>query len=521
VENKDSARIKEIKKSLSYGPPGHIDKAVFSLKNRPLKYPTSQYEKKIFAQLKEHAPPELHKKISLLQELKTMLLSVSSINDLPEKLLRLSPFRRFESCHVLIHEKGKPVGENYVHDYASLGNSKTITIQNFNSLFNLIKKSKNKIFSQSITLKDDLDMVGNFLGKEIDLKNYSVICLISRNSFLSPSQDEQENFYLATSLLPPLLYKVLNTDKNNQTVDLLIKTLRVFPGKISVTDSHRVIFSNDVASGSSDSSTTTFALDDKSLLSLELSTIDKDQVTAEIYHTQRVSLLGELLNTLQHELSNPLFGLSLTAQLLQNDTNTSDSSLTLNEICQNAKRSQTIIKNFSHLYNDAEQLQSVKIYHLVEEVITLTKSETREIKKEIQTIGFSKDNDVEILTNQTYLNQIIFNLIINAAQAIKATTYFPLKNVIIIKIIKLDTSLSIHVVDDGQGVPLELENNIFNPFFTTKTTGTGLGLSICQNLAKKLETQITFKNNSPFPGATFSIELSLATGEKIEKNTVN
>jgi nitrogen fixation/metabolism regulation signal transduction histidine kinase len=59
--------------------------------------------------------------------------------------------------------------------------------------------------------------------------------------------------------------------------------------------------------------------------------------------------------------------------------------------------------------------KKIQLYQLVEEIITLTKSETREIKKEIVAIGFSKNQDLEFFTNPTYLGQIIFNLIINTS----------------------------------------------------------------------------------------------------------
>jgi signal transduction histidine kinase len=512
VEDQDPARIKEIKKNLSIRHGDSLGTGVLALKSRPLKYPSTQYERKVFSQIKENSNGFLQHKISQTLELGHLLLTTHSIYELSECLLRLFPFKQFESCHVLVHEKGKPVGDNYVYDHATFGNTKTISIQNFNSPYNLIKKSKNKIFTQSLTLKDDLDVVGNFLGKEIDLKNYSVICLISRNSFLSPSQAEQDDFYLVTSLLPPLLNKILNSEKNNHTLDLLIKALKVFPEKITVRDSQRVIFTNNLLSTPPTSTITTFALDNTNLLSLELSTMSKDQITAEIFHSQRIALLGELLNTLQHELSNPLFGLNLTAKLLQNESNTPESNLTLDEICQNAKRSQKIIKNFSHLYSDLPEEKQIKLYEFVEEVITLTKSETREIKKEIEAIGFSKEFDLGLAINPTYLSQILFNLIINAAQSIKATTSETSKNKIVIKMIKKPPLVEISVIDDGAGIPIHLFGNIFSPFFTTKASGTGLGLSICQNLAKKLHSEITFKNNSPFPGATFSIDLPLAPG---------
>jgi C4-dicarboxylate-specific signal transduction histidine kinase len=198
-----------------------------------------------------------------------------------------------------------------------------------------------------------------------------------------------------------------------------------------------------------------------------------------------------------------------------------DCNTTLREICQNAARSQTIIKNFSHLYSDPEEVKTVNLYQLIEEVITLTKSETREIRKEIKSSGFIKDNNLEITTNPTYLNQILFNLILNAAQSIKSTPFNSLKNRIIINMLKNEKTVTVHIIDDGAGVPVELQNSIFKPFFTTKKTGTGLGLSICQNLANKLDSKITFQNNSPLPGATFSIDLALATGVSREKNTAN
>jgi C4-dicarboxylate-specific signal transduction histidine kinase len=116
---------------------------------------------------------------------------------------------------------------------------------------------------------------------------------------------------------------------------------------------------------------------------------------------------------------------------------------------------------------------------------------------------------VEIETNSTCLTQIIFNLIINAGQAIKSVNSRTNNNSIIIKLKKNEHTVTISVIDDGPGVKAELISNIFDPFFTTKESGTGLGLSICQNLAKQLETKIHFQNNSPFPGANFSINLPL------------
>ena len=139
----------------------------------------------------------------------------------------------------------------------------------------------------------------------------------------------------------------------------------------------------------------------------------------------------------------------------------------------------------------------------------MTKSETKEIQKRIECIGFQSTDLLDIETNSTCLTQIIFNLIINAGQAIKSANVRVNQNSIVVKLTKEHKMITIAVVDDGPGVKSELINNIFEPFFTTKDSGTGLGLSICQNLARQLGSKIHFQNNSPFPGATFSINLPL------------
>ena len=182
---------------------------------------------------------------------------------------------------------------------------------------------------------------------------------------------------------------------------------------------------------------------------------------------------------------------------------------TLTEICHNANRSQTIIKNFSNLYGDHSDSKKIKIYKFIEEVITLTKSETKEIQKRIEVIGFPDPDLIEIETNPTCLTQIIFNLIINAAQAIKSVDFNRQTSLINIVLEKNDDKIKIAVIDNGPGVKSEIVKAIFDPFFTTKESGTGLGLSICQNLAHQLGTKIHFQNNSPFPGATFSLNLPI------------
>ncbi len=510
MEDQSFARIKEIKKLLSSG---FSELSNAEYKSKPLRFTKSVFERKMLLSLRLTKQKEIERRYLNKEELRKLLFSISEVKELPAAILNLPPFSSFESCHVLVHEKGKPVGQNYLAQYGKNQETTLIGVQSFNSLFNLVKKSKNKIFNQSINLKDDLAVVGNFFAREIDLKNYSVIYLVSRNSFLPPSIEEQEEFQGLSLFLHPLLVKILNKEKNDLKKEVLKKSLENFPERISVLKNNHTIFTNKKYDDQENLNFMIFPLDSDGQVTMELSNLSKDQISTELYHSQRVSLLGELLNTLQHELSNPLFGLNLTSSILESETTNPETKSILAEISQNANRSQTIIKNFSNLYNDQQEFKKIKLYRFVEEVITLTKSETREIYKSIQCVGFDPGDprgDLEITTNPTCLTQIIFNLTINAAQAIKELPGNDFrKNNIVIKLEKSNDFVIISIIDDGPGVKSEDVATIFEPFFTTKDSGTGLGLSICQNLAVQLGSKIELKNNSPLNGATFSITLPI------------
>jgi hypothetical protein len=213
VEDQNPAGIKEVKSFIS-SPDSEL--ASFSLKVKPLRFSKNSFEKKIFQNIKNlKTNPELEAKFHFKEELRRLLLSTSEARELPKAILKLPLLNSFESSHLLVHEKGKPVGQNYFFNHSNYEETKLIGVQSFNSLFSLIKKSKNKIFNLSPNLKDDLDVLGNFLAKEIDFTNYSVIYLISRNSFLPPSMEEQNLFQNLSEHLRPLLTRILDKEKKD------------------------------------------------------------------------------------------------------------------------------------------------------------------------------------------------------------------------------------------------------------------------------------------------------------------
>src|SRR5690606_31943138 len=102
------------------------------------------------------------------------------------------------------------------------------------------------------------------------------------------------------------------------------------------------------------------------------------------------SLLGELLNTLRHELSNPLFGLKLGSQVFKTIDVNEENKEIMSEIEKNVNRCQVIIENFSNLYQVQSESRPVSLKKIIDEALVLSKSETREMNK---IVSFEDDTD--------------------------------------------------------------------------------------------------------------------------------
>ncbi|MBU2483001.1 MAG: GHKL domain-containing protein, partial [Proteobacteria bacterium] len=120
-------------------------------------------------------------------------------------------------------------------------------------------------------------------------------------------------------------------------------------------------------------------------------------------------------------------------------------------------------------------------------------------------IAMRLDPDIYVMMDPAHLNQILWNLLKNAAQAIEDSGEIKIQ----LKLLKTNR-VYLTVEDTGAGINIEAFNHVFDPFFTTKPEGTGLGLPIIHRLIDTYSGLIDFES-IPGRGTRFTIFLNGVT----------
>lgn len=171
------------------------------------------------------------------------------------------------------------------------------------------------------------------------------------------------------------------------------------------------------------------------------------------------------------------------------------------------------VREFVH--PDLEEKVPVEINHSIENTIALARNEWKYVA-EVQT---DFDPEIaEVLTVSGALNQVVLNLLVNAAQAIGEAREQgnKEKGTISVATRRVGKELEIAIQDSGPGIPEAIRSRIFEPFFTTKRPGrgTGQGLAIVRALvAERLEGTLAFESEMG-RGTTFVVRIPYETNKR-------
>lgn len=226
----------------------------------------------------------------------------------------------------------------------------------------------------------------------------------------------------------------------------------------------------------------------------------------------RMAALGTLASGIAHEINNPLTYVIANLQTLaeQLPTSTDKATRELTDIVADAldgaQRIRRLVKQVQMVSpgQREERLTVVALRETLRAALALTENQ---IKHRAQ-LMCDVDQDLYVRGDHERIEQLFVNLLLNAAQAIPEGRAS--KNEIRVSARQLpgQSAAVVQIADSGAGIPLEVQERIFQPFFTTKPIGqgTGLGLSVCRGIVTALGGEISFQSE-PAAGTTFRVVL--------------
>ena len=203
----------------------------------------------------------------------------------------------------------------------------------------------------------------------------------------------------------------------------------------------------------------------------------------------RLAALGEMAAAIAHEVKNPLAGIEVMAGILRRQLpDSKDAQTILGDIIKEAKMANAIVLEVLDFVRPIRlQVEKVALADVVRDAISLAESHVH--RGDVQVAVNLPPQASAIHGDPHQLRQLFTNLITNAFEAMGG------RGLVTVSATRLaeeepaaggDTHsgpmLMIEVSDDGPGVPPDLMDRIFSPFFTTKPQGSGLGLAIVRKI---------------------------------------
>ena len=235
---------------------------------------------------------------------------------------------------------------------------------------------------------------------------------------------------------------------------------------------------------------------------------EKERLIYGLMKANKTAATGALSASIAHELNQPLGASNLNIQFLKMKLekgvlNPELGKEILDSLEADNRRAATIVKSLRSIFAEGEaNAQEVQLGDLIAKVLDIVRPELK--SKNIQ-IQFRVDDDLVIMVNPSEIEQVILNLVNNAAQALANSG--TLQRHIAIEATKIGEVVRLCVSDNGPGVPADFKSHLFELLSTTKQTGMGLGLWLCKHIVTRYCGSIHYED-AVGGGAKFVIEIS-------------
>ena len=240
---------------------------------------------------------------------------------------------------------------------------------------------------------------------------------------------------------------------------------------------------------------------------------EQQALETQLVQSEKLAAVGQLVSGVAHELNNPLTSIAGLSEFLleQKELGKKDRGH-LQVIQEQAERAGRIVRNLlTFARKGSAERVPVDLNDVIRRTLSLTAYDLKlkDITVERELSGALP----EVFGDRHGLQQVVLNLVTNAAQAVAENPRERPREITVST--WFDGQVHLRVADTGPGIPDEVVQSVFTPFFTTKEPGkgTGLGLSITYSIVESHGGQIVLEPRGPRGGAAFRVDLPPAPAD--------
>jgi PAS domain S-box-containing protein len=239
-----------------------------------------------------------------------------------------------------------------------------------------------------------------------------------------------------------------------------------------------------------------------------------DKARAELSYMARVMTLSALTASVAHEISQSLSGIitntSTCLRMLAADPpNIDGARTTAQRTMRDGNRASEVIQRLRALFTRKQpKTEPFNLNDAAREVLALSSSELQQNRVVLRTD--LAQGLPTVSGDRVQLQQVILNLILNAADAMREVTDRP-RNLLVSTALEGAKRVRLSVRDSGVGIDPQSAERLFEAFYTTKTTGMGIGLSISRSIIESHEGRLWASANEDGPGSTFSFSIPIGS----------
>lgn len=234
------------------------------------------------------------------------------------------------------------------------------------------------------------------------------------------------------------------------------------------------------------------------------------QQQEKLQFTSRLITMGEMASTLAHELNQPLaaitsYNTGCLNKLESGHFSPDELKQALDKLAVQAQRAGQIIRRVHDFVRKSEpKLAPCDLAEVIDDSVGFIDSAAKlhniRIVREIQGMR------PELMADSVMIEQVLLNLMRNGIEAMSDTALENRR--LTVKLYQDGDQMQIRVIDRGPGIPLELRDKLFTPFYSTKAEGMGIGLNICRSIIEFHRGRLWVENN-PEGGTIFVISLPI------------